>query len=185
MLFAIFLFAGPMKRPDCKAFYYPCIFEDCENTCCYDCTSPSLPYVCIRHLRKVSRYYKKRNQPNEFRLDDRLLDFKRWRKYERIFPIFRWPVFLVKYRRILRRYRSFVLKKISIRYWHYFKFYITSKNKLTVNREPHLIEEEIISDDEPNDLIDYHETNWHPDKIRDSLPPHKDSDFSFWRLNRS
>lgn len=115
--------------------------------------------------------------PNHFKEEIALCNFKEWKKYEKLFGLIRWPVFLICYRRMLRRIKRIFLPKISVRYLHYYKYYISNRPVDPDIDEPYLLEEEIISDSEPDDEVDKPVLYWDPTEFNHTLPLHSDSDY--------
>lgn len=170
-----------MKPNACNEETYPCIFIGCLDRCCYHCGGATIPFICRRHSKKVAKYYRKKKLPNYFRKDITLCNFKEWRQYEKKFRLIRWPSFIIAYRKILKRFKKIFVPKISVRYKHYYHFFLNhyqnEDESVDEEYEPYYLEEELLSDSEPDDDNDKQVLYWHPLENVRTMPFHKDRDY--------
>lgn len=94
-----------------------------------------------------------------------------------MFNLIRWPVFLIRYRRMFRRLKSIFLPKLSVRYRHYFRYFIGNHPFDPDIEDPYLLEEEILSDSEPDDDLDKPVLYWDPNEFNHILPLYADKDY--------
>ncbi len=166
-----------MKPSSCKAKQYPCIFKDCAETVCFTCdTDQDVPYICAVHRQVVLEYFSKHSASKEKLRKSKIYDFKNWRYFQRIFPVYRWSIFLMMYKKILKKYANVITPNINKRYRHYFHAFINVPSSLSKSYKEFVLEEEIISDDDDftNDRIVAR--NWNPIHSIYTIA-HKDKDY--------
>lgn len=166
-----------MKPSTCKSKQYPCIFRTCKEKVCFTChPDEDLPYICIKHRIDVLEYLAKNNAKKEQLRKGKLYNFKQWRLFQRMFPVYRWSIFLLMYKKVLKKYSNILLPNISKRYRHYFNAYVNVPESLTKSYQEFVLEEEIISDDDDftNDRIVAR--GWNPIHSIYTIP-HKDRDY--------
>lgn len=166
-----------MKPSLCKSQQYPCIFRECAEKVCYTCNpQEDVPYICTAHRKIVLETLADNNKIKPVFTKGKLYNFKQWRSFERVFPIYRWTIFLLMYKKLFRKYSGVFLPHINKRYLHYFNAYVTAPPSLVNSYKTCILEEEIISDDDDfsNDKITAR--YWNPiHSVYTRL--HKDKDF--------
>lgn len=167
-----------MRPSSCNARMYPCVFVNCDNKVCYKCfPGESFPYLCTEHRKIILKFYLKMKEKCPFLNQKKMFNFKQWRFYEKYFPIKRWPVFLMEYSVILRKYENSVRKYINKRYLHYFDFFIAVPDCIKSEYHNIILEEEWISDqDDVDDENDTAVEIWNP-YLNAIFPLHKDRDY--------
>lgn len=166
-----------MKPRSCKSKQYPCIFKACEEKVCYTCyPDVDIPYICDTHRTFVLEYLSKNSAAKTKLLTGKLYDFKIWRSFERMFPVYRWSIFLMMYKKVLKKYANVFGPNIKKRYRHYFNAFINVPQSLTNSYKEYVLEEEIISDDDDftNDRIVAR--GWNPIHSIYTIA-HKDKDY--------
>ncbi len=167
-----------MKPSSCQAEVYPCVFVNCDNKVCYKCSpGESFPYLCTNHRRDVLKFYLKMRKKYPLLAKNKFFNFKQWRIYERHFSIIRWPLFLMEYAVILRKYNVPIRKYVNKRYLHYFDYFISIPDNLKTEYRNIVLEEEWISDnDDINDEEEIVCRYWNPD-LNAVFPLHGDRDY--------
>lgn len=144
-----------MKPTSCKSKQYPCIFNDCKEKVCYTCyPDQDIPYICARHRNDVLNHLASNKTSKKLLITGKLYNFKQWRCFERMFPICRWSIFLMIYKKVFKKYSNLFTPNINKRYRHYFHAFINVPESLSKSYREYVLEEVISDDDDfANDRI--------------------------------